>query len=174
MNFNELAIRRFSSRKYLSKPIEEEKLIKVLDAGRIAPTAANKQPFLLYVFRDEKNRQLICECYYREWLKKAPVIIVACANHKNGWIRASDNKDHCDIDIAIVVDHMTLQATDLGLATCWICNFQAEKLKKVMNLPAYIEPIVILPLAYPDDHPDLNRHITGRKTLKDLVQWEFQ
>jgi nitroreductase len=172
INFNELARHRFSSRKYLNKPIEEDKLIKVLEAGRIAPSAANKQPCIFYVIRDDKNRSAISSAYHRDWLKYAPVIIVACADHKKGWIR-SDGKDHCDIDVGIAVDHMTLQATELGLATCWICNFQPTRCKEILKLPDHIEPVVIIPLAYPEDAADPDRHITGRKGLGEIVRWEF-
>jgi nitroreductase len=171
-NFNTLAKQRFSSRKYLNKPVEEEKLIKVLEAGRIAPSAANKQPWIFYVIRDDKNRSTIAGAYHRDWLKNAPVIIVACADHKKGWIR-SDGKDHCDIDLAIAIDHITLQATELGLATCWICNFQPARCKEILHLPDHIEPVAIIPLAYPEDKADPDRHSSARKPLGDIVRWEF-
>jgi len=172
MNFHELARNRFSSRKYLDKPIEEEKLLKVLEAARIAPSAANKQPCLFYVIRDVENRKKISTAYHREWLSTAPVIIVACADHKIVWKR-SDGKDSCDIDLAIAIDHITLQAADLGLGTCWICNFDADKCSEILNLPLNIEPIAIIPLAYPADEPNPERHINLRKPLSDIVKWEF-
>ena len=172
INFNDLARQRFSSRKYLNKPVEEEKLLKVLEAGRIAPSAANKQPWIFYVIRDDKNRSIISSVYHRDWLKNAPVIIVACADHKKAWIR-SDGKDHCDIDLAIAIDHMTLQAAELGLATCWICNFQPARCKEILNLPDHIEPVAIIPLAYPEDAADPDRHNSSRKSLNDIIKWEF-
>jgi nitroreductase len=171
-SFNTLARQRFSSRKYLNQPVEEDKLIKVLEAGRIAPSAANKQPWIFYVIRDDKNRSTISSAYHRDWLKHAPVIIVACADHTKAWIR-SDGKDHCNIDLAIAIDHMTLQAAELGLATCWICNFNPVRCKEILNLPDHMEPVAIIPLAYPEDSADPNRHITARKPLSDIVRWEF-
>ena len=171
-SFLELAKTRFSSRKYLAKPVEEEKLLKVLEAARIAPSAANKQPWIFYVIRNEDKRNQIVEAYHRDWLKAAPVIIVACADHEHGWIR-SDNKDHCDIDLAIAIDHMTLQAAELGLGTCWICNFDPKKCRKILQLNDHVEPIAILPLAYPSDSSDVNRHIEARKKLNEIVRWEF-
>jgi nitroreductase len=154
-SFIELAKRRFSSRKYLQKLVEDEKLLQVLEAARIAPSAANKQPWIFYVIRSEDKRKLISEAYHRDWLKSAPVIIVACADHDNAWIR-SDNKDHCDIDLAIAIDHMTLQASELGLGTCWICNFDPKKCREILKLSEHVEPIAILPLAYPADSADAN------------------
>jgi len=171
-SFLELAKTRFSSRKYLTKPVEEDKLLKVLEAARIAPSAANKQPWIFYVIQNEDKRNQIAEAYHRDWLKTAPVIIVACADHKKGWIR-SDNKDHCDIDLAIAIDHMTLQATEFGLGTCWICNFDPKKCSNILQLNDHVEPIAILPLAYPADSSDSDRHISARKSLSEIVRWEF-
>lgn len=173
MNFLELAKTRFSSRKYLNNPVEKEKLLIIMETARIAPSAANKQPWLFYIIQNENSRKLISETYHREWLKAAPVIIVACADHSKGWIR-SDHKDHCDIDLAIAIDHITLQAAELGLGSCWICNFDPKKCSKILNLPDYIEPIALIPVAYPADSPDINRHVSQRKQLSEIVKWEFQ
>lgn len=172
MQFEELAKRRYSSRHYQSKSIEKEKLLKVLEAARVAPSASNKQPWKFFVFEGQEEVLRIAEAYHREWLKDAPVVIVACADHDKSWKRASDGKDHADIDIAIAVDHMTLQATDLGLATCWICNFDPVKCRKILNLPEHIEPIVILPLVYPSDQGDINRHEKQRKSAGDIIIWQ--
>jgi nitroreductase len=172
MDFLSLAKNRYSSRKYLSKPIEEEKLLKVLEAARVAPSAVNKQPWSFYVIRKKSNLLKICEAYHREWLRDAPVIIVACANHDISWKRV-DTKDHADIDLAIAIDHITLQATELGLATCWICNFDATKCKEILHLQQHIEPIAIIPLAYPADSTNPERHTSLRKPLNEIVNWEF-
>jgi nitroreductase len=173
MDFLQLAKQRYSSRKYLNKTVEEEKLLSVLEAARIAPTAANKQPFLIYVIREEKNRQLLCSCYHREWLREAPVIMVICVDHSKAWVRAADQKDHGNIDAAIVGDHMTLEATALGLATCWICNFDPFILSDVLSLPENVEPVALMPLVYPADKTDPQRHATTRKKLDEIVKWEF-
>ena len=172
MDFLEIAKNRYSSRKYLQTPVEDIKLLKILEAARIAPSAVNKQPWTFYVIRKKNNLLKICEAYHRDWLRNAPVIIVACANHNLSWRRA-DSKDHADIDLAIAIDHMTLQATELGLATCWICNFDASKCSQILKLPEYIEPIAIIPLAYPADETNPNRHSTLRKTIDEIVHWEF-
>jgi nitroreductase len=170
--FHDLVKARYSCRNYINKPVEEEKILKVLEAGRVAPSAVNKQPWTFFVIRDEANRLKVLEAYNREWIKPAPIIIVACGNHDAVWKRA-DGKDHLDIDIAIAVDHMILQATELGLGTCWVCNFNAEMLKNVLNLPQNIEPIVIIPMGYPGDIAQPERHINARKPLSDIVKWEI-
>ena len=67
---------------------------------------------------------------------------------------------------------MTLAATDLGLATCWICNFDVKKCCDLFKLPDHIEPIVLLPIAYPNDTVDINRHVKQRKKLSEIIKWE--
>lgn len=173
MDFLELAKNRFSSRNYLNQPIEEDKLMKVLEAARIAPSAANYQPWHFIVIRSEENRRKICTTYRREWLQKAPVIILACGDQSKAWVRSAfDNKNHTDIDISIAIDHITLQATELGLSTCWICNFDTKKCSELFNLPQNIEPIAIIPLAYPADKANPNRHETQRKPASQIIHWE--
>lgn len=172
MSFIELARKRYSSRSYLNKKIEEDKLLQILEAARIAPSASNNQPWYFVVVKDSENIVKLSSCYKREWLKEAPVIIVACADHRMSWKRSYDQKDHADIDVSIAIDHMTLAATDLGLATCWICHFEVEKCKSQLNIPEHIEPIALLPIAYPKDSVNLKRHNTQRKKLEEIVRWE--
>ena len=168
MKFSQLITQRYSVRKYKEQPVENEKLLQVLEAARLAPTAVNYQPFILLVFQEKEKRHRLIETYQREWIKSAPVIILACADHSQSWKRSSDGKDSADIDVAIAVDHMTLQAAELGLGTCWVCNFEAERCAEILELPAHIEPLVMLPLGYPSDNP---RKKT-RKELNDIVHWE--
>lgn len=170
MDFIQLAKSRYSSRKYKAQIVEDEKLNFVLEAGRIAPSAVNYQPVFFVVVRDS-NLDNVRSCYSREWFRTAPVCIVVCSDHSGSWKR-SDGKDSADIDAAIAADHITLAATSAGLATCWVCNFDKHGLCKVLNLPGHVEPVVMLPLGYPDDIADVNRHTTKRKPLKDLVVYE--
>jgi nitroreductase len=169
--FLKIAESRYSSRKYKQVPVEREKLQLLLEAARIAPSAANRQPYIFYVITDKTLRSEICSTYHREWLKDAPVIIVGCINKTEAWTR-SDGKNHGDIDLAIAVDHITLQAAELGLATCWICNFDVSKCSRILALPEYIEPAVILPVAYPDDEDKKLSHLNNRKEMDSIVVWK--
>jgi nitroreductase len=171
MDFIQLAKTRYSCRNFDIKPVEQEKLDLVLEAGRIAPSAANLQPWYFIVIKEKENLEKIWKVYSREWFRNAPCVIIICGNHSQSWKR-KDRKDHCDIDIAITTDHMTLEAADLGLGTCWICNFDAELCTKLFNLPANLEPIVLLPLGYPIGTSDPDRHATQRKLLKDILSYE--
>lgn len=171
MDFLELAKLRYSSRKYKDKEIEKEKLDYVLEAGRIAPSANNAQPWVFMVVKD-KNRDKLRTCYHREWFNHAPIYIVICGNHKESWKRSADGKDHCDIDVSIATDHMTLAASQKGLATCWVCNFDKQMVIDVLKLPEHIEPIAILPLAYPADVTNTSRHYVQRKKMEEVVYYE--
>ena len=171
MEFLELAKARYSCRNYKEQEVEEEKIMKVLEAGRIAPSAANRQPWVFIVIREKKNLEKIYGAYARDWIRTAPVVIAMCGDHSRAWVR-SDGKDHTDVDVSIATDHMTLAAAEQGLATCWICAFDKGLCAEVLDLPAHIEPIVLLPLGYPADHVELNRHKGQRKALKELIKWE--
>ncbi|WP_094545914.1 nitroreductase family protein [Petroclostridium xylanilyticum] len=171
MSFLELAKRRYSVRDYKDTPVEEEKILQVLEAGRVAPSAVNYQPLYFIVVRDEELRKKILTTYPRNWIASAPVIIVVCGDHSKAWRRA-DGKDHCDIDTAIAIDHMTLAATDLGLGTCWVCAFNSMQCHKILGLPSHIEVIALLPLGYPADQADVDRHSTKRKKIEEIVYWD--
>lgn len=168
MSFLDIAISRYSVRGYENKEVEKEKLLQILEAGRLAPSAVNYQPVHFIVITDKEQKKKIYESYPRGWLEEAPVIIVACGDHSVSWKR-KDGKDHCDIDLAIAVDHMTLAAADLGLGSCWICAFDAEKCRRALELPDNLEPMVLLPVGYPKG--DRLAEIK-RKSLDEIVSWE--
>jgi nitroreductase len=168
MNLLELAKKRYSVRSYLDKEVEKEKLLQVLEAGRLAPSAVNFQPVHFIVITEEQEKQKLYEVYQRGWIKEAPVIIVACGDHRTSWKR-KDGKDHCDIDVAIAVDHMSLAAVDLGLGTCWVCAFDAKLCHELLGLPDYLEASVLIPLGYPKG--DRITEAT-RKNIEELVSWE--
>jgi nitroreductase len=171
MTFLELAKSRYSVRNYLPRPVEQEKLDYLLECGRIAPSAANYQPWHIIVIRHEDMRKRIAATYDRKWFAEAPVILVFCGDHNKGWKRG-DGKDHTDIDISIIVDHITLAAAEQGLGTCWICDFDEKKCAEVLDLPPHIEPIALLPVGYPRNIPDdRSRHLV-RKRTEEILHYE--
>lgn len=171
-SFISLAKSRYSCRIFYNKPVERDKIEKILQSGRVAPSARNSQPWSVYVIRENEMKNKIMSCYAKEWIKSAPIIFVICGNHANSWKR-SDGKDHCDIDIGIFTDHLTLAASDLGLATCWICKFNAKKCADILNLPSHIEPMVLLPIGYPKDKVSFERHDGQRMSTIDFTHWEY-
>ena len=168
MKFIELATQRSSVRDFAPLSVEHTKLLQVLEAAGIAPSAANFQPFQFIVVTEPELLQLIYPLYPREWLRSAPVIFVAIGDHTKGWHRGIDNKDFTEVDVAIAIDHMTLAATELGLGTCWICNFDAKKLQQTFNIPEGLEPIALIPVGY----PGLKRSpVKIRKPMEQIVRW---
>jgi len=171
MSFLELVKNRYSVRNYKPDQVRDEDLQYILEAGRIAPSAVNYQPWKFIVVQDQKNLEGVYKLYHREWFRQAPLVIILLADHDKAWKRA-DGKDHADIDVSIAADHMTLAATDRGLGTCWVCNFDKEKTINHFNLPAHLEPVVFLPVGYPDSKPDINRHNEKRKPMDEIVFFE--
>ncbi len=170
MSFLELAKKRYSVRKYQNKPVEEDKLLKILEAGRVAPTAVNYQPQRIIVVREKDGLEKLKKAAN---IYDAPLAIIVCADHNVAWKRPFDGKNTVDIDASIVTDHMMLQATELGLGTVWICYFKPDVLKKEFNIPDHVEPVNILAVGYAageSSSPD--RHDKLRKPLKETVFFE--
>jgi nitroreductase len=164
MSFLDLVKKRYSVRKYKSTPVEKEKLDFVLEAARLAPTAANKQPIKLFVIRTKDHEKELSGVYNKAAFITAPIVILACTNPSTAWKR-QDGKDYSDIDLAIALDHLILAATEVGLGTCWIGKFNPLLVKKTFNLPADLEPIMLVTVGYPDDSPTQKT----RKPISELV-----
>ena len=170
MDFLELAKRRYSVRKYLSKSVEKEKLMTILEAGRVAPTAANLQPHRLIIVQEKEGLERLKKAAN---VHGAPLAIIICCDHNKAWKRTFDGKRTIDIDASIITDHMMIQATELGLGTVWICRFEPDIVRKEFNLPDNLEPINILAIGYEEGtgaSPD--RHNTVRLPLNDIVFYE--
>ena len=164
MNLLELTKKRYSCRNYQSKAVEQEKLDYVLECVRMAPSAVNRQPWRFRIISSEEGRQKLCQCYNREWITTAPTIIMASILHEEEWVR-SDGKHHGDIDIAIAVEHLCLAATEQGLSTCWVCNFDAERCKESFGLADNEEAAVLIPLGYPADEWKEKK----RKPIEEII-----
>jgi nitroreductase len=169
MSFLELVKKRHSVRSYLDKPVEESLLEKVLEAGRFAPSACNNQPLAFIVLKDPASRQKLADIYKREWFLRAPIIIAVCCDRSVSW-KSADGRDYGDVDAAIALDHMTLAATEAGLGTCWIGAFNAAQAKKVLMLPANVDPIAFTPLGYPGDEAAIKK---SRKKMDEIVFREY-
>ncbi len=171
MIFSDLIKVRQSVRSFKAEVPSRELLEKLVDAARLAPSAVNFQPWQFLVVTDIAMLTKVKDCYHRDWINEAPVCIVVLGNHQESWHRQADNKDFCDTDVAIAIDHLTLQAAELGLGTCWVCNFEVEKVKELFQLPTYLEPIALLPLGYPSEDKDLSIKEKKRKTRGEIVKW---
>ena len=168
MDFLALSESRYSVRGYQARPVPDELLDRVLESARLAPSAVNKQPWKFVVVRSEEAKNRLRACYDREWFATAPAYIVVCGDHSTSWKRPADGKDHCDIDVAIATEHITLSAASLGLGTCWVCNFDAVGCKAMLGLSDSWEPCVIIPIGFPatDSVP-----LKSRKDLSEIVSY---
>ena len=141
--------KRYSCRSYSSKQIEQEKLERILEAARLAPSAKNLQDWRFVIVTDEeKRKQVAIAANEQIFIATAPAIIVGCSN--------CDQTMRCgqkisSIDAAIAMEHIALAATAEGLATCWIGSFYPEKVRKVLDIPEQIEIIELMPIGYPAD-----------------------
>jgi nitroreductase len=171
MVFNQLIKARKSIRNFKTDLPTKECLGQVLEAARLAPSAVNYQPWQFIVVTQSDKLSELHDCYHKEWFNSAPACIVVLGNHKESWHRAADGKDYCDIDVAIAIDHLTLQAAELGLGTCWVCNFENDKVRLLFNLPSHLEAIALIPVGYPVGDGDLLPVEKKRKSLKDIVEW---
>lgn len=168
--YNEIVNDRYSCRQYSTETVSRETISAVLESALLAPSACNRQPWKFVVAeKGSALHQYLLKAYDRSWVRDVQVFIVACGIHNEAWKRA-DGKDHTDIDVAIAVEHICLAATSLGLCTCWICNFDAEKLTEAMELPENVEPIAIIPLGYAS--PEAKKPEKTRKPLNEIVSWE--
>ncbi len=164
MEYFELIEKRHSVRAYKPDRVEDEKLQKILEAGRLAPTACNLQAFKLYVIDTRKNEAALRKLYGREWLVQAPIVIGVCAIPGKNWVR-SDGKNYSDVDASIVMDHIILAATALGLGTCWIGAFNPTVARELLGLDGELEPVAFTPIGYPAD----GAFRKNRKNLDEIV-----
>jgi len=170
VNFLDLAKTRYSVRDFQCKKVEKEKLLTILEAGQVAPTAANQQPQRLIVVQEQEGLDKISKAAN---VYGAPLVIIICSDRNEAWVRPFDKKNMVDIDASIVTDHMMLQATDLSLGSVWITYFKPDVLMQEFNLPENLEPINILAIGYKNvESPSPDRHSKTRHPLNKTVFYE--
>jgi len=160
MEFREVLERRRSVRKYKDTPVPKESILKVLEAARVAPSAAHKQPWHFIVVQDEERRRQLGG--RQSWAANAPAIIVALgdpATSPNWWQN----------DVGIAFEHVVLAAADLGLGTCWMGSmYRDAEIKALLGIPEGLRVVAITPLGVPDEKPAPKE----RKSLDEIASWE--
>ena len=158
---------RRSVRSYKIDPVPEEKINKVLIAARLAPSASNKQNFKLVVVRnEEKRKKLAGAAHNQDFVGQAPVIIAAVSLRPEEVMPC--HVPTYAVDLAIVIDHMTLAAVEQGLGTCWIGAFSQEETRQILNIPGKYKVVALLSLGYPDDKAGSK----VRKELNEIICYE--
>jgi len=160
----ELIKSRRSIRKYKSTPVEDEKIMKCLEAARWAPSASNKQPWEFIIVKDEKMREKFAVIHpYAKFVAESPVVFIPLTNPE---IHA---KYHMS-DTGLAILHFMIEAYSLGLGTCWAgvigTSFELE-LKKLLNIPDHLNIMALVALGYPDQERE-----STRKPLNELIHWE--
>ena len=167
MELKEAIKKRQSIRGYQDKPVPEEKLTRVLEAARLAPSANNMQPWKFVVVTDNKRRQELGRAANRQtFVGQAPVVIAAVATNPESIM--SSGIPRYAVDLAIAVDHMTLAAVDEGLGTCWIGAFSQQRVKEILNIPDRYRVVALLPLGFPAEETAMKL----RKSLDEIVCYE--
>lgn len=168
MDFQDLIRRRYSVRAYDPRPVEEEKLARVLEAACLAPSACNRQPFRIVVVPTRGREGELGRVYGRPWFVQAPLVLAVCALPAESWRRRHDGWNSAEVDATIAMDHLVLAAADEGLGTCWIAAFDPRAARDVLGLPEGVVPVAFTPLGYPADSPGPKK----RRPLSDLVRRE--
>lgn len=165
MDFLELAKKRYSVRAYKSTPVEDEKLEYILKAVRMAPTGSNQQAFQLIIVHTKGREEELRRIYDKDWFVQAPIIVCAFATTSPG---QSYDEGRSYRNVAIVMDHLILAATNLGLGTCWIGAFNPKAARDILGLPEEVKPIVFATVGYSDDEP----RPKVRKSIDELIRYE--
>lgn len=168
MEFMDLAKARFSLRSYSDREVEPEKLTKILEAGRIAPTAKNNQPQRIYVLQGESITKAVkaSRCTFG-----APVVLVICYDKNDAAVLPMNSVNFGFVDASIVITQMMLQATELGLGSCWIGLFDEKIIRETLELPDDYVPVALLPLGYAADVATPSERHHDRKPLEQTVKY---
>jgi len=169
MDFYEVIKKRKSIRKYKSDPIPDGVLDRILEAGRIAPSAKNIQPWHFIVIKDPGIKKRVAEASRSQlFMADADVIICGCALEKIAWGRMGGYMSSFAVDLAIAMDHIILASANEGLGTCWIGSFDEKAVKEILQVPDDVKVVALTPIGYPAVAP-ADR---GRKKLKEIVSYD--
>lgn len=156
---------RKSVRAYREQPVEQETLERILEAGRLAPSASNRQEWRFVVVRDPAKRKLLAAAARQPFVGEAPVILVCCAETDLHRMRCGHE---CFlVDVSIAIDHITLAAVAEGLGTCWIGAFDADEVRSILGIPNGIVVVELLPLGHPVDPAPVEKN---RRLISEIVR----
>ncbi len=175
MDIFETIQQRKSVRKYIDKPVENEKIEKIITAAQSAPSWRNGQCWKFIVITDPKIKKEIIRCtgsFNQSWLGKEYALILACGDPEKSGKR--DNQPYYLVDVAIAMENLVLAATALGLGTCWMGSFQEDKIKELLKIPAHIRIVALSPLGYPAKSEGfvgtIAKTVAGSKKRKPLTE----
>ncbi|GAA0076666.1 nitroreductase family protein [Clostridium sp. CTA-5] len=175
----EIEMRR-SIRKYIDKLVEDEKIIKLLESARLAPSGSNTQPWHFIIVKSESNKQKLAKvAHNQKWMLSAPVFIVCVGDIRcrmsedAGNLSLNENSPQEELkqiirDTSISMEHILLEANNLGLGTCWVAWFTQEEIRPILNIPNDKYVVGIITLGYADEEPKPR----PRKNLEEIIHYE--
>ncbi|WP_425802358.1 nitroreductase family protein [Desulfitobacterium sp. Sab5] len=172
--------KRRSIRKYLDKPVEDEKIIQILESARLAPSGSNTQPWHFIVVKSELTRQKLAEVSHNQkWLLSAPIFIVCIADIRsriedNVEISLDENSPELELkqiirDTSIAIEHIVLEAENIGLGACWVAWFTQDEIRPILNVPSDKYVVSIITLGYANEKPKER----PRKKLEEIIHNEI-
>ena len=170
MDFTKVIHERESIRSFdPTRPLEKAVLERILDAGRVAPSAANRQPWRFLLVSSREALAQIRKCYLKPWYQDAPHVLIVTGRTGEAWSR-QDGWNSIETDLTIAMDHMILAAENEGVGTCWIANFDPTILRSALSLSAEERVYAITPLGYP--RPGFaKKGQKQRKPLSEIVRY---
>jgi nitroreductase len=171
MNVLETIARRESIRSYdPGRPVDPATLGRILEAARLAPSAANRQPWELIVVQSAEALAAVRRCYRRPWFETAPQVLAVAGSRERAWVRAGDGFNSLQTDLAIAMDHLILAAEHEGVASCWISAFDPLPLRQALGLAPDQDVFAITPLGYPPAGFQ-RTGVKQRKALAEIVRY---
>jgi nitroreductase len=167
MNVFDAIKSRRSIRGFKNKLVEKNKILKIIEAARLSPSAANRQPWRFLVIDNPELKNKLAAAYNSDWFISAPVIIIACALPNQAWIRR-DGEEYWKIDIAIAVQDIVLAAWELGFGTCWVGAFSEKAVKELLNIPENVRVVAMIPLGYPKAEKG---NVINRKSFEEICSF---
>jgi len=158
MSLLDVIFRRRSIRRYENKPVPKEVLKNILEAGRLAPSANNAQPWHFIVVTDSKIKHELAKGRWNRFIKDSAFTIVGCGYKHNKW---------STIDVTIALENMVIAAEAQGLGSCWIGDFKEEEVKKLLDIPDDLKVVALVSFGYPAERPSPPR----KKSLEEIVHY---
>ena len=162
--FNVIETRRSIRAYHPDKQIKDEQLTRILQAARLAPTAANRQPYKLVVIKNPREKLNFVK---QKFVQEAPVVIAIFVNEDAAWVRKFDQKNFAFVDGSIVFEHIILAATAEGLSTVWVANTDPSAMQKICNIPSNFHFLALTPHGYAAEEPK----VLSRKTESELIAY---
>lgn len=158
----DVILSRRSIRQYEQKEIQTEVLNKILEAGRQAPSAANRQPIHFIVVTEDNIKKELSKGLFNRFIKDSPLTIVGCAN-----TGARLTGKWSIVDTTIALQNMVIAAWTMGIGSCWIGDFKEEKVKELLQIPNKWKVVALIPFGYPAEQPKPKK----KKPVTELVSF---